>query len=136
MVPESARFLRSDSQDCRARALLERIRLQLHAHAAERFESMPKQKILGLGIRRRALPVARQPGPANFHAMMWAIDVSLARTPNCLARRVHRASNWRRQFPWPAPEVRLAMPGYTRKVSVIAVAFFADSREKILSPAD
>src|ERR1700730_17379233 len=39
VVPEYTLFEGPDAQDRRARAVVQRIRLQLHAHAAQRFES-------------------------------------------------------------------------------------------------
>jgi hypothetical protein len=38
MIPENALFFRADGQNGRARALVQRISFQFHAHAAERFE--------------------------------------------------------------------------------------------------
>src|ERR1700687_1859456 len=82
VVPEGALFLRPDAPDRRTRALIERIRLQLHAHTAEGFKGMPEQDVFGLAIHGRSLPGVSHPRPANLNALMRALDVSKAGAPD------------------------------------------------------
>src|SRR5260370_432345 len=84
VVPEDALFPRSNARDRRALAFVQRIRLWLHAHAAQRFESMLQQQVLRLRIHGRALPVARYPRPSDLHAMVRAVNVAIARAPETL----------------------------------------------------
>src|SRR5258708_2069526 len=82
VVPKNALFPCSNSQDRSAGALVQRICLQFHAHATQRFEGMLQQQILRFSIDRCSLPLAPHPRPANLYPMMRSINITVTGAAN------------------------------------------------------
>src|SRR5207249_3514780 len=79
VIAERAFLLGADAQNGLARTLVQRVRLDLDADAAQRLESVPQHQVFRLGVDRGALPRAGDPRPADFDAAVRAVDVSVAR---------------------------------------------------------
>src|ERR1700737_4492973 len=79
VIAKDALLAGADAQDGGTGAVVEGIGLQLHANAFERFEGVVQQQVFGCRVDRCALPLPCDPGPADFDAMMKAIDISVAR---------------------------------------------------------
>ena len=86
VIAERAFLLGADAQNGLARTLVQRVRLELDADAAQRLESVPQHQVFRLGVDRGALPRAGDPRPADFDAAVRAVDVSVARRADGPAR--------------------------------------------------
>ncbi len=79
VIPKNPFLLRPDPQNRIPRFLIQRIRLQLHAHASQIFKRMPQQQILRLGIDRRPLPRRRNPRRSNLQSPMRLLNIHIPR---------------------------------------------------------
>src|SRR5208282_278625 len=82
MVAEGALFARADAQNGGAGFFVERVRFQFHTHAAEYFKGVLQEKIFCFRVDRAPLPGRGDPRPADFDAMMRAVDVAVACAAN------------------------------------------------------
>src|SRR5690606_39472452 len=80
VAAERAFLARTDAQHRAARPLVQRVRLELDAVAAEQLERVAQHQVLRLRVRGRALERRRDPRPADLDAAVVAIRVRDVRT--------------------------------------------------------
>src|ERR1035437_2408993 len=75
MAAQNSFLLRTDSQNRVARFGVEGIGLELDAVAAEGFEGVAHHQVFCFGVDRGALPGARDPGAADFDALVGDVYI-------------------------------------------------------------
>src|SRR5437870_5652561 len=82
VLAERAFLLRSEAQDGGSRTLVQRVGLELDPDASQLLERVPQHEVLGLGVDRRSLPGAADPGPADLDAAVGLIRVAEPGAPH------------------------------------------------------
>src|SRR5215471_12493422 len=66
------------AQDSVSGAFVQRIGFELDADASQAFEGVAKHQVLRLGVHRRSLPRASDPGPPDLYPPVGQVDAAIA----------------------------------------------------------